>query len=233
MLSPVWAQDKDQPFHKKFEVGARIGYLPLNLMRSSDTTTKYESHTPPVQMLARSTDQSRPVTLGPSLVYRISPKWAVGVDAMYRNVGYDELMETKTIVDSGGTSVLYGYTNDRTRASFWDVPVLVRYTRKQQRGWHPKMTGLLGVSTRFVTGIDSYRENVNKQGNVYQTSEPVKPANKMTPGGTAGMGLTWKDEVGVRVSVEGRYTYWMKDVFQNNATAMTRHTVEVLIGFSF
>jgi len=53
------------------------------------------------------------------------------------------------------------------------------------------------------------------------------------PGATAGVGIEWKDEIGVRVTVEGRYTRWQKDAFRNGPTVMNRGTVEVLLGLSF
>ncbi len=230
-LSPALAQQ--EAFHKKFEVGFRAGYMPLKLLRNADTTTSYPQFIPPLEVKATSRPQGRPVTVGPSLVYRFNDKWGLGVDALYRNVGYDELILTQTIVDAGKTAESYGYTNERTRATFWDVPLLLRYTRYQQKGWRPRTTGMLGVSTRFVTGIDSYREIVNRKANVYQTSEPIKPAYKTSPGATVGLGVEWRDEIGVKVSVEGRYTRWQRDVFKNGPTTSTRNTLEVLVGFSF
>ncbi len=224
-LTPVQAQ---QPFHKRFEVGIRAGYMPLKLMRNSDSDVDYGA----VSMLQRSTAQSRPATVGPSLVFRFSDKWGLGVDAMYRNTGYDQFIKSETSPDTGDR-VLLSYTNERTRATFWDVPVLLRYTRSQQKGWKPKMTGMIGLSGRFTTGIESYRENVDNKYFVTQTSDPVKPANKLVPGATAGVGIEWKDEIGVRVTVEGRYTRWQKDAFRNGPTVMNRGTVEVLLGLSF
>jgi opacity protein-like surface antigen len=231
MLSPALAQQA--AFHKRFEVGLRVGYMPLKLMRNADATTRFSSFTPPLEVKSTSKPQSRPVTAGPSLVYRFNGKWGLGVDALYRNVGYDELVSTQTIVDAGKTAESYGYTNERTRATFWDVPVLLRYTKYQQKGLRPRTTGMLGVSTRFVTGIESYREIVNRQANVNQTSAPITPARKTAPGATVGLGVEWRDEVGVKVTVEGRYTRWQRDVFRNGPTASTRNTMEVLVGFSF
>ncbi len=232
-LFPALAQQ--EAFHKKFEVGLRVGYMPLKLLRNADATTSYSSFIPPLEVKATSKPQARPVTGGPSLVYRFNNKWGLGVDALYRNAGYDEFVLTQTIVDTaaGATPVLYGYTNERTRATFWDIPVLLRYTRYQQKGWRPRTTGMLGVSTRFVTGIESYREIVNKNANVYQTSQPITPAYKTAPGATIGLGMEWRDEIGVKMTVEGRYTRWQRDIFKNGATTSTRHTLEVLLGFSF
>jgi len=197
-------------------------------MRGVDSDIDYGD----VSLLERSTAQSRPATVGPSLVFRFSDKWALGVDAMYRNTGYDQFIKSETSPDTGDR-VLLSYTNERTRATFWDVPVLLRYTRSQQRGWKPRMTGMIGLSGRFTTGIESYRENVDSKYFVTQTSDPVKPANKLVPGATAGVGIEWKDEIGVRVSVEGRYTRWQKDAFRNGPTVTSRNTVEVLLGLSF
>lgn len=233
ILFPARAQEKQEAFHRKFEVGFRVGYMPLKLMRKADATTSYSSFVPPLEVKARSFPQERPVTGGGSLVYRFNDKWGAGVDALYRKVGYDELIITQTIVSSGQTAVPYGYTNERTRAAFWDVPVLLRYTKYQQRGIRPRVTGMIGPSVRYVSGIESYREFVNKNANVTQTSAPITPAAKMTPGATAGLGISWQDEIGVKVSVEGRYTRWQKDVFRNGPTVSTRNTVEVLLGFSF
>jgi hypothetical protein len=234
-LVPVQAQQ--QAFHKKFEVGFRAGYLPLNLMRSTESTTNYTAFNPPVAMLQRSTSQSRPATGGASLVFRFTDRWGLGVDAMYRNVGYDQFIRNETIIATEDQDtddpVLLGYTNERTRATFWDIPVLLRYTRSQQKGLRPKMIGMIGLSGRFTTGIESYREDVDKKYFVVQTSEPVKPAKKFVPGATVGVGFEWKDEIGVRVSVEGRYTRWQSDAFKNGPTVTSRNTVEVLLGLSF
>ncbi|HNY39505.1 MAG TPA: outer membrane beta-barrel protein [Bryobacteraceae bacterium] len=234
-LVPVQAQQ--QAFHKKFEVGIRAGYLPFDLMRTSESTIDYTSFTPPVAMLQRSTGQSRPATVGASLVFHFNDKWGLGVDAMYRNAGYDQFIHSETIVDEDDEDdedpVLLGYTNDRTRATFWDVPVLLRYTRSQQKRWRPKMTGMIGVSARFTTGIESYRETVDKDYFVVQTTEPVKPAHKLSPGATVGVGMEWKDEIGVRVSIEGRYTRWQNGAFKSGPTVMGRNTVEILLGLSF
>ena len=232
-LSPALPQQ--EAFHRKFEVGFRAGYMPLNLMRNADATTSYSSFTPPLEVKATSKSAAKPVTVGPSLVFRINNTWGVGVDAMYKNAGYDAFVLTQTIVaeDDSTDPVLYGYTNERTRATFWDVPVLLRYTRYQQKGWKPRTTGMLGVSTRFATGIESYREDVNKSANVYQTSQPITPAYRTSPGATVGLGVEWKDEIGVKVSIEGRYTRWQRDVFKNGPTSSTRNMVEVMVGFSF
>lgn len=226
-LAPVQAQQ--EPFHKRFEVGIRAGYLPFDLMRAAESDIDYAD----VNLLQRSTAQSRSATVGPSLVYRFSNKWALGVDALYRNVGYDQFIKSETVPDDGDTPVLLGYTNERTRATFWDIPVLLRYTRSQQKGWRPRMTGMIGPAVRFTTGVESYRENVDKKYFVTQTNDPVKPAKKLVPGATVGVGMEWKDEIGVRVTIEGRYTRWQKDAFQNGPTSTNRNTVELLLGFSF
>jgi len=95
------------------------------------------------------------------------------------------------------------------------------------------MTGMIGPAVRFTTGVESYRENVDAKYFVIQTNDPVKPAKKMAPGATVGIGMEWKDEIGVRVTIEGRFTRWQKDSFKNGPTATNRNTVELLLGLSF
>lgn len=229
--SPLAAQQ--EPFHRRFEVGVRAGYMPLDLMKDVNSTESFTNFAPPLEIKRTSKTGAKQGTVGPSLVFRFDERWALGIDAMFRKAGYDEQVIVQTQVATGQTPTLRSRDYQRTRAHFWDIPVVVRYTKWQQDGFRPRVTGMAGVSTRFVTNIESFRESVNDKNQLTQTSAPITPANRNVRGATAGLGIEWRDEIGVRLSIEGRYTRWQKDVFNFGPTRTTRNQVEILLGFSF
>jgi len=241
-LPVLQAQDEDtgqtsEPFYKKFSIGGRGTVLFFNLMKVQEYTNSIED--PPLTIHEYSRSGSKRFGGGVSLGFDFSNKFALNIDALWKRAGYDSGKIHKLLIDAGDpdneNDDRYATTGrfERTRADYWDIPVLLRvYTIPQFEGDRRFfLTG--GAAARFVTGIKSYHEFKHDDGLSDTNTNPIRPANRVVPGVVIGGGVQFQDDVGLKVDLEVRYTRWLQKTFDAGPVQSNLNQGEFLLGLTF
>ena len=176
------------------------------------------------------------VTVGPTVQFRVTDRLAVNVDFLYRRAGYDTGNIVVTQVseeDDDEESEFISAAFERTRADYWDIPILARYYNKGpvEDGRRVYLTG--GLALRTVSGIKTFWETINDE-ELHDTSiAPTEPTRKNVHGAVVGVGLQLRDEVGLNIEFELRYTRWLGRTFESDPTRSSVNQGEFVLGLGF
>jgi outer membrane protein with beta-barrel domain len=163
--------------------------------------------------------------VGLNLNVRITSAFWASIGGVYRFTGYDY---TDSVNDTLGTV----YTQ-RARAHLIDMPVMVRYNG--ERFNISKYTFYeLGGAVRYALPEKVSQVAVNENGLIASGAPPTGIRfTKMIEGVIAGAGLTAKDEFGIVVAPEVRYTRWLGNTFDGNSVSTQHNQLEIAITFGY
>ncbi len=167
---------------------------------------------------------------GLTLNARIIKNFWVSVGAIYRFTGYDWSWYTNDTNQDVFT--------ERSRARMIDIPVLVRYNGKK---WNLNKHTFYELGGTYRNGIS--RQTTTNWLDALSTSLGTGVASDVSYhrtnyGATAGVGFTARDDFGIILSPEVRYTRWMGETFSQNIAggsilATQRNQLEVTLSFGF
>lgn len=163
---------------------------------------------------------------GLTLNARITRSFWVNIGGIYRYAGYDWMYNT--------TDANLDAFAERSRIRMIDIPALVRYNGKK---WNPSK------HTFYELG-GTYRDVISRVTTSDQTDfggtagiGPGIPSNtayhRTSYGATVGAGIIAKDDFGIIVSPEVRYTRWMGDTFASNVIGTQKNQLEITLTFGF
>jgi len=241
------AQSTEPPPLRKLSFGGRIRILGNSLFDGAPVAKDLTS--PFAHTRDDSTEnQSSRGAVGLGFEYALTKKWAIGVDAFYQRARY---VQSTTILrgsppdeDDTDDRDVESYT-ERTRATFWDVPVTMRYYGLRDEGPLSKIFVSAGGAARFTRSVKSGTESIlpgdgDADGTVEDgevktayNETPVSPRSKQTFGATVGVGFRFIDDYRIRFTPEFRYTHWFGAPFDSNSTRTRRGQMEIVIGISF
>lgn len=202
-------------------IGLTGSYTPLKLLKAS---ANGQINTTTGETLQSKTAQGL-VGGGLTVNARILKNYWLSAGAIYHYVGYDWLyFSNDTNLDA--------YT-ERSRARLIDFPVMVRYTGRK---WNPSKYTFYEVGGAFRDAIS--RKTTTNAYDIYSSSlgSGITSDTKYhheTFGAMAGAGLIAKDDFGIIVSPEVRYTHWMGDTFGSSTLSTQRNQLEITISFGF
>ncbi len=165
---------------------------------------------------------------GLSVNARIWHSYWISVGAIYRFFGYDWMFDSSDV--NGDAWV------ERSRARGLDFPVLIRYNGKKFNPSKHTFYELGGtyrdMLSRTITGL---------QTDTVAAGAAIGPAipsgvnyRKHGEGATVGAGFWAKDDFGIIVSPEVRYTRWFDDTFsQAGVLSSQKNQLEVTVSFGF
>jgi len=155
------------------------------------------------------------------------------VDGLFSRAGYDASTTTETQPPEGEEPEFISAQYERTRADYWDVPILARYyyTGFDEDPARLYLTG--GIALRMVSGISTYSELVQDDDISDTSTSPVPVSNRVIPGAVVGGGLRLRDEVGLKVDIEVRFTRWFQRTFDSKVARSALNQGAVLVSFGF
>ena len=205
-------------------IGLTGSYTPLKLIRGNSISDTYNDSIfgSPAQGLAGG---------GLTLNARILHNYWISMGAIYRYAGYDWNFQA---VDANFDAFV-----ERSRARMIDIPVLLKYTGRKYN--ISKYTFYeLGAAYRDVI---SHKTTTNWTENNSTTSlgpipvgafqQPITAYKPHSIGAVAGVGLAAKDDFGIIVSPEVRYTRWMGETFSNDVVRAQKNQLEITVSFGF
>ncbi len=148
----------------------------------------------------------------------------INAGAIYRYTGFDA---TATYTDINSTVAI-----ERTRARLVDFPVMVRYAGRK---WNPSKYTFyeLGGALRDGFSVKSSDYEYNLNGPIASGNTSSANYKRLVPGAMVGAGVIGRDDFGIIVSPEVRYTRWFDDTFASPIIRGQRNQVEITVSFGF
>jgi hypothetical protein len=192
-------------------------YLPFKAI-----TTKSTSNSTTGEQVT-STSANGQAGAGVTVNARLFRGYWISLGAIYRFTGYDT-------TDAVNSNTFY---LERTRARFIDFPALIRYAGPHFR-WSKYSFYELGGAVRYATHIQLTQAATDASGNYYCCAPASTTGIKrMTEGVVVGTGMSGRDDFGIIVSPEVRYTRWMGNTFSSPTVGTMRNQLEVTVSFGF
>jgi hypothetical protein len=230
----VAATAQTAPKPRRFSFGGRITGYPLSVL--PDGRIERTQETPPVSTIFTTTSDSGRAGIGPSIEFAISRSVSVSAELLFHRAGYEQVTETYQGTDNSDTSEderLLTTVTERTKASFWDIPVMIRYHGLRSEGWLSRVCISGGGSLRLTTNIRTGTETVHPDDETSYNGNRVSPARRNLPGVTAGIGFRYIDDYNFKLTPEVRYTRWLGASFASDSTQARRNQIEVGIAITF
>lgn len=182
----------------------------------------FDSTTPAGDTRRTSTqDESRAYTVGGAVEARLTDRWSLGVDALYKRLG----STTET------TDLLGGYSIARIRSNVWEFPMYGRYSfRPWDAKLRPFAAGGYSIRARPIQG-DLWGYVRDLPGNVINSyTRKIDDDTEIDHGIHMGGGVVCRLGERLRLTAEYRYTNWLR----SDARYLDRqHQHEILLTFGF
>jgi hypothetical protein len=215
-------------FWRRFSFGVRASILTLPLQNSTGTQSSPNTLT----LLTNSlTPASSRFDGGATVEYAATRRILVSADILYQFFSYSsEVVTTVSLAD--GTSQITT-ADESTHARYWTIPVLARYATLPARTASAQVFIGAGGAFRKISGIRTTTSTVNPDGTTVTDYTPRTPQKLSTFGAVATAGFRVKDEFGIRITPEVRYTRWLSDLFNSWPAKQRRNELSVIIGLTF
>lgn len=221
------------PFYRRFWLGVRLGGVPTDGMTTTEFRVNTTATSPPETVNNNAKSAAKRFTIGPSLHFSLTGRLGLNADFLYKRTGYDARITRNVQREDGTAGDFLGETFERTRADFWDIPILLRLYNVDAAEESRRVFVAVGPSIRAVTGIKTYTERLNQRRLRDTASIPITPAHSPATGAVFAAGLQLRDEIGIKFELEGRYTRWFQRVFDANLGRMNIQQAEVLVSLTF
>jgi hypothetical protein len=168
---------------------------------------------------------------GATLEYAATHRVLISADLLYQYFSYSAQVVT-TITLADGTSQI-STRNESTHARYWTVPVLARLATLPARTASAQVFRGAGVSYRKISNVRTTTVINNADGSTTTDYTPRVPQKLSTFGAVATAGFRVKDEFGIRITPEVRFTRWLSDLFNSWPGRQRRNELQVIIGLTF
>ena len=219
---------EDKPF-RRFSYGFRIRAFTSNgfddrSLQLSNTSANTS------QAISTATAVSR-FRLGPAIDLNLSRRLSIRAEAFFQGLQYTT--ETKNYTGtSTDTGTLKSTITERTKTSFWDVPVLLRYRGLSDHRLLSQAIFEGGFTTRALTRIRTGTETLNADSTTAYNEIPA-PGNRLVRGAVAGFGFQFMDGYNIKTTPEIRYTHWFGTTFQSPSSRSRTDQIEIGLSFAF
>ncbi len=217
------------------------GGLTLSILGLSTVPGKTETvnNTSEISTQYQTKNESSRIGYGLTLQARITNHFYLNLSGLLRHLGYSETTTVSTTTTGELNGSTYPITtitssHEDTHALLIDVPVLVRYYGTGKRPGSPRWFLEAGGTWRIANDIRTSLDSTDASGNVTCcTNTPTVPAHRSAVGMSVGAGIQFRDEFGIKVTPEVRYTRWVEQIFNNQSTHTQTNQVEADISLTF
>jgi hypothetical protein len=234
--TPYDASDSSSgPLRLKWvSIGFRVPLLLQPEIRNRTITTT--TSTPQTTTTYTTVGSTPRVGLGLAFEFPLPGKFTIASEVLFHHSSYSQ--EHKYIQgDSSSTSATRTTWTERTKASQWEFPVMLRYNGLRRSGLLSKMYvaagGVLRITANVRTGTD-YSLEVPDEDTVTDYNEiRITPAHRNAAGSVFAVGFRFMDELHVRVTPEIRYIRWSNKTFDAQSTSSSLNQLQAGIALTF
>lgn len=222
-------------YFRRISFGATLSVMGLNVIPGKITTNLTTA--PPVNAAYTTTGASQRIGYGGVVQVAITERFAVNISLLTRRIGYKMNSDIFTGIENPLAIVdprKHIIRDEDTQARVYDLPVMIQYYGRNRHA--PKLRWFVegGGSVRRVTNIKT------STGTTLNTGTPsccdltaAVPANRTARGVVAGAGVYFKDDFGIHIVPEVRYTRWFNPTFQSFSTGTQANQVEAMVSLTF
>ena len=172
---------------------------------------------------------------GPRIEVLAGRKWTFTAELLFNRLKYTKSTTIAWGTDDPNTTAddrVHMFRNEDTRASLWDIPLLLQYSGFGRGAWSGfYLTG--GAALRTVTGVQSSILTTYPDASTSTSQETTPPSRRNVIGGVIGAGFHIVDDFNIHWTPEIRYTRWAGSTFGSDSTISPRNQIEVGMGFTF
>lgn len=215
--------------------GVSLSVLPLTSIPNGGVQQSFT--TPRIyEIQAGTTADTKRVGGGVLVGLRLPGKFAAVATGVIRPTTH---MTSKNTLD--GTDLVSTPQDDRrlttedetTKARYWDFSVLLRRYSKDHEETGPRWFFEGGGAARHVTNIATTRIVTVGTADPTTNGTPHAVAHKWARGVVGGVGAHFKDDIGISVIPEFRYTRWLQRSFDLLSARSRRDQFEAVVSFTF
>jgi len=210
---------------RRLSFGGRVNGYPFNVMHNKDVSVT-PANTTATWAISTTNDYTK-ISFGPTLEFRVWGKFAVCGELLYHRLNYTQTSQiTDTVVGNTGIT-------ETTRATLWDLPVMLRYRGLRESGLLSKIYLAGGGEIRRATHIGTSTVTNLPNGTTTTSNAPTIPSKRDVAGAVVGVGLRLVDDFNIKLSPELRYTRWLGATFDSESTRSGRNQLEIGIALTF
>jgi hypothetical protein len=228
---------------RRFQFGVTMS-VPVNGIiregetRNTETVTSGKTTTTIVTTIKNESTVKR-VGGGVALFFDLNERFAIGTNVIYHRIGYDRTKTRESTV-SAATGTTTETEIEKTKAAYWDIPVLTRIRLAEIRPLRTRVFFTGGANTRLTRGIDTLIDaqpvtlpggGTTGASDTYRT--PAVPDARTTFGPVVGGGFQWQDDTGLRLTPEFRYTRWFNRTWDRGPTRSAGGQIEFVLSLTF
>ncbi|MBL8173464.1 MAG: hypothetical protein JNK48_02270 [Bryobacterales bacterium] len=220
-------------FVKRFSLGVSLNVLGLAPMKEASTSQQVSDI---LQVNSNTLPKGNRIGYGAFVQLRASSRFAINVNGVLRRIKWEGTVDTFEGVDRPTTvqdDRRQTSVDEKTKARYFDIyATLRRYSRDHDEEGH-RWFWELGPAFRQVNQITT--ELTTRRGNERNCCDvtPRVPANKWSKGFSAGFGGQFRDDFGLTVTPQVRYTRWMDRPFDNLSIRTMVNQVEGMVSIGF
>lgn len=238
VLTPsLYAQSSNDPAAtplRRFSYGVRLRAFVSDAF--ADRTLQLSNTLANTSQTVSTTTNTARFRLGPAIDLNLTRKWSVRAEAYFQGVHYTTTTENYKGIDDTTTTVdertLKATMTERTRTSYWDFPVLVRYRGLSEHRILSQTVVEGGFAVRVLTRVRTGTETLNVDNTTAYNELPTS-ANRLVKGAVAGIGFQFEDGYHIKTTPQIRYTRWFGTTFQSPSSASRTGQLEIGVSFSF
>ena len=225
---------------KLWSVGLRARDFPVHSMSVMDTRTTLATTTTATGPVRdwNFTTNSRSAFWGAGLAVEFAPndRWTVSAEIMFNQLKYTKVTSIAWGTDNPTTTEderTHMFRNEDTRASLFDLPVLVHYRAIGSSGPLSRLYFAFGGAIRTVVNVKSSIQTTfpDTSATTVTAAAPLSKRNLL--GAVVGVGFRIVDDFNINWTPEIRYTRWAGSTFATDSTFSPRNQLEIGLGFTF
>lgn len=231
----LWSQDatgasespRPDAWFRYFSLGFSVRGITQGMFADGKSTPNRSDTTTNTTQTFSTTSGSGNWTLGPALEVPLPWKLSLLSGLYFQHVRYTKVITTYKGIDDLSSGALKSTVTERTKASFWDVPLLLRYRNLGRRAFLSKAFVEGGAEIRIASGFRTGTETVYADSSTEYAEVPVTPNARRAFGIVAGGGFRFVDDARIKVIPEVRYTNWNRRVFDSDSTRSRTGQLEI------
>lgn len=228
-------EPRPRAYVRRISIGATLSVMGLNVVPGRNLSNVTTS--PAVDAVYTTTAASQRIGYGAVVQVALTERFALNISLLTRRIGYQMNSDIYTGIDNPTTTAderKHTVRNEDTRARVYDLPVMIQYYGRDRHA--PKLRWFVegGGSARRVSNIKtSIDTTINDGATSCCDVIPTTPAKRTARGLVAGAGVYFKDDFGIHIVPEVRYTRWMGQTFQSFSTGTQRNQIEAMVSLTF
>jgi len=209
---------------RRISFGGKVDGYPFNVLNNHDVNFNVTALNQ--AWAVTTTNNYLKIAFGPTVEVRLFKGFSLSGAFLYHRLDYTQTAQIT--VDGNVTAIV-----EQTRATLWDVPLMVRWRGLADTGVLSHIYFAGGAAIREVSHINSNTQTTPPGGPTTTDNTPTVPSARKLPGLVGGVGMRFVDDFGIKLSPELRYTRWLGATFDSDSTRSRRDELVVGIALTF